>query len=288
MAVLYTLTNTSEYLNLDGIVGTSEEEVSLSLKKVNIVKLTKKASERSIGIEMLDKIDYWFQYSDIVDPLTGVAYTSFAVFEAALKTMSGATYTATTLLVNETNLSNNRASGDAGGSATLIVKSTEAFSIANIAVGYKAYQTTDSQNATISSVDSVTNITTSVLTGSATWASKAYSLPVVKRYAIDVDEYKFLTIHWRLTCGASETAYLKLYGTLDAAATTTSDTGWVDLSLIVFGSAAGITVAPSTTVENLKIIDTPTPMVKYMVKLVMENAAATLANNSFVVFAKKG
>jgi len=186
-------------------------------------------------------------------------------------------------LVGETNLANARATADGGGSATSLVDATGAFSVANIAVGYEVYATAGSTHATVLSVDSGTAITTT--TGVTDWSSAAYSLPVVKRYEINMDTYKNVTIHYRLTTGANETAYLKVYGTLDATATVDADTNWVDESTTVLG-VSGLTITPSTTTEAIKHV-TNTTMLKYMVKLVMENASSSLANNVFSVFIKK-
>jgi len=187
-------------------------------------------------------------------------------------------------LVGETNLANARATADTGGTATSLVDATGAFSVANIAVGYEVYATTGSTHATVLSVDSGTAITTT--TGVTDWSSAAYSLPIVKRYEINMDTYKNVTIHYRLTTGANETAYLKVYGTLDDTATVDADTNWVDQSTAILG-LSGITVTPTTTVESIKFVTNVT-MLKYMVKLVMENAVSTLANNLFKVFIKKG
>jgi len=187
-------------------------------------------------------------------------------------------------LISETNLANTIATGDSGGSATVIIDATGAFSVATIAVGYRAYNTTESTSAIVASVDSATQITT--LTGATDWSSDAYSLPIVKRYEINMDTYKYFTLHYRLTTGANETAYLKVYGTLDSTATVDADTNWVDMSTAILG-VSGITVNPSTTVEDIKFPSSPVTMLKYMVKLVMENAVGTVANNLFTVFIKK-
>lgn len=188
-------------------------------------------------------------------------------------------------LVSETNLANARATADTGGTATSLVDATGAFSVASggIAVGYEVYATTGSTHATVVSVDSGTAITTT--TGVTDWSLTAYSLPIVKRYEINMDTYKNVTIHYRLTTGANETAYLKVYGTLDSTATVDADTNWVDESTTVLG-VSGLTITPSTTVESIKYVTNVT-MLKYMVKLVMENAVSSLANNVFSVFIKK-
>ena len=192
-------------------------------------------------------------------------------------------------LVSETNLLGIKATADAGGSATLIVDADGAFSVANIATGYIAYQTTDSQSATVSTVDNTTNITTTTLSGAATWASKAYSLPQVKRYEINMDTYNFLTIHYRLNATTNCNAYLKIYGTLDASATVDADSLWVDMSADIFGSIDGIVVpvGAANAKEGIIPIDTPVTMLKYMIKLVQESNTASAATNTYTVFIKK-
>lgn len=197
-------------------------------------------------------------------------------------------YTSVETLVSETNLLGYKATADAGGSTTLIVDADGAFSVANQAVGYIAYQTTDGQSATISSVDSTTNITTATLSGSATWASKAYSLPMVKRYEIPMEGYNFLTLQWSLKATTNCNAYMKIYGTLDSTATADADTAWIDMSLDLLGATTGITVPVGTTAtEGLLAIDTPTPLLKYMIKLVVESNTASANTNTFNVYIKK-
>jgi hypothetical protein len=196
-------------------------------------------------------------------------------------------YTNVEPLISETNILGYKATGDAGGDTDDIVDADGAFSVATHAVGYTAYQTTDSQNALITAVDSATNISTGTLSGAATWSSKAYSLPAVKRYEIPMEGYNHLTIHYRLSPTTNCNSYLKIYGTLDATATADADTNWVDLSADIFGSASGIVTATGNVSEDIIVLDTPMPMLKYMLKLVQESNTASAATNTYTVFIKK-
>jgi hypothetical protein len=192
-------------------------------------------------------------------------------------------------LIAETNLLGYKATADAGGDTDTIVDADGAFSVATHAVGYIAYQTTDTQSATVNSVASATTIETTTLSGAATWLSKAYSLPMVKRYEINMDTYNFLTIHYRLRCLTFCNAYMKIWGTLDPAATVDATTGWVDLSLPILGATAGIIVPTSLTtiMEDIVILDTPTTMQKYMISIIVESNSASPNTNSFYVWVKK-
>jgi len=196
-------------------------------------------------------------------------------------------YTGVETLISETNLLGYKATGDAGGDTDDIVDADGAFAISTHAVGYTAWQTADNQSALITAVDLATNISTATLSGSATWQSKAYSLPAVRRYEIPMEGYNFLTLHYRLSPTTNCNSYLKIYGTLDASATPDADTNWVDMSLEIFGNSAGIATAVGVVSEGIITIDTPTTMLKYMLKLVQESSVATAATNTYTVFIKK-
>jgi len=199
-------------------------------------------------------------------------------------------YTGVETLISETNLSTILATADGGGDTDTIVDADGAFSGASTAVGYIGYQTTDSQSATVNSVASATTVETTTLTGGATWASKAYSLPKVMRYEIPMEGYNFLSMHWRLTTVANQTVYVKLYGTLDSTATAEADTNWVDLTstLLTPGVSTGVSCTGAASVEGIKVLDSPFTMLKYMVKLVVEKSTAGAPSGSlFTMFIKK-
>lgn len=195
--------------------------------------------------------------------------------------------TSVEILADEADIVGSAATADAGADTDDIVDADGAFTVANHAVGYRAWQTADNQSALITAVDSATNISTEVLSGAATWQSKAYRLPLVKRYEINMDTYNFLTIQYYLRNAVSLNSYLLLYGTLNAAATIDSDTGWINLSESHLGSATGINCPASTTLEDIIILDTPQTMLKYMVKLVVECSIASAPDNDYEIYIKK-
>lgn len=185
---------------------------------------------------------------------------------------------------------------DAGGSATAIVDATGGFGTgvgasatavggSLVAEGYLAWSTTENASALVTSVNSATSITTGA--GVADWSSDAYSLPLVKRYEIPMEGYNFLTLQYSLAALTFCNAYFKIYGTLDATATADSDYAWINLSADLLGAATGLSIAIGTTQTGLIVIDTPTTMLKYMVKLVVESASASSSTNAFTVLIKK-
>lgn len=197
-------------------------------------------------------------------------------------------------LADEANIAGAAATADAGGDTDTIVDADGAFSVANIAVGYTAHQTTDVQTATVNSVASATTIETTTLTGAATWASKAYRLPLVKRYEVNLDTYKALTIQYRLTNDANCITFLKMYATNDASATIDADTNWVDVSSRYLASATGWSAGDlavrrnaNGTVEDIVSIALAAPYLKVMFKLIVECAIATAPTNIYKLFIKK-
>lgn len=192
-------------------------------------------------------------------------------------------------LISEDDVTGTNLTADAGGSATTLVDATGAFSIASTAVGYIARNITESTSATVTSVDSATQITTGA--GITNWSSDEYYLPLVKRYEINMETYRNLTLHARLTTVANVTCYLKIYGTLDASATVDADTNWVDMSTALLGAAGGLTSTGAATTETLKYINavnSPIPMLKYMLKLVVEKTTTGVSVGAlYTVFVKK-
>jgi len=189
-------------------------------------------------------------------------------------------------LVDETNVAGSTATADVAGGATTLVDADGAFSVASTAVGYSARNITESTSALVSSVDSTTQITTGA--GITSWSGDQYRLPLVKRYEINMETYKNLSIHYRLTNGANLNTYMKIYGTLDASATVDADTNWVDMSTAILGGATGINVGASATVQALVNVASPIPMLKYMIKLAVECTIATAPTNAYKIFIKKG
>lgn len=302
-----TVTNGAATITITGLNFTLEaKNVALgTIKKIAVTTgitttLTPTAIQVSAGVITLTGIDNFVTGDEVAMMIVGPKKNYDVSLDNLLVAVQNPQYAHTTsveTLVSETNVLGYKATGDGGGDTDDIVDADGAFSVANIAENYIAYQTADGQSARIlqtsvdavPGVDSATNISTTTLSGAATWASKAYSLPQVKRYEINAEGYNHLSIHYRLRCLTFCNAYLKIYGTLDSTATVDADTGWVDLSLPLLGATTGITVPLSLTAisEDIVIIDKPTTMLKYMVKLVVESNSASPNTNSFLVYVKK-
>lgn len=74
--VQYNVTNTAEFIQFDGVTGTSVAGISYMLQKNNILKYTINAVDDMFGIAMIDNVDYWYKYTELIDPTTGLPYTS--------------------------------------------------------------------------------------------------------------------------------------------------------------------------------------------------------------------
>ncbi|GAI42879.1 unnamed protein product, partial [marine sediment metagenome] len=114
------------------------------------------------------------------------------------------------------------------------------------------------------------------------------SIPGVKRFEFDMQSFLLLMGQYKITAGANNTCYFKIYGTAKSTADPTNDTDWVNLSEEILGDAAGITVAAGNTVEDLFIIDQKTPMLKYMLKIVAECSDGVQSNSFDVDIIKAG
>jgi len=179
-----------------------------------------------------------------------------------------------------------------GGDTNTLTDTGAAFDPEDVAVGYVAYQVTDAETATINSVTDGTNIETTVLTGAASWDTKVYALPECKRFEISAESYKYMSIQLKLVAGDGNNAcYVKLYSSNNADADTTDDTDWVDVSIPVLGapqiSADGIGAALAVTTEGIYFINSPTIVLKYMLKLICECEDAT-PDNDIEIYIKKG
>jgi len=208
-------------------------------------------------------------------------------------------YTSVETLANESAWPGLTSTVDETGSATQIIDSAAPFTLAQIGVaggnagliGYKVYNITEGTYANVLSWVSTTTINTTGGTVTS-WATDAYKMPEAKTYEINMESYNHLTLHWRLTADLHTSYYMKIYGTLDSSATVDSTVNWVDLTTTIFGVAAGITAdgiaaGASVVTEGLKILDTPTPMLKYMIKIIAEGDQAAATGSSAIVFIKK-
>ena len=240
------------------------------------------------GVITLPEADNFVAGDQVVVTLIGPdkAYDeSLDLIKTSNQNPDYAHYTSVETLVDEADVAGKQATGDAGGDATHIVDADGAFSVASTAVGYLAHNVTEATNAEVLSVDSATQITTGA--GATNWASDAYVLPLVKRYEINFESFEKLSLHYYMRNGVSLNSYLKIYGTNNAAATVDADTNWVDMSADLFGDAAGINCVASTTVEGMKFVTTKSPILKFMVKLVVECAISSGHDNDYEVYIKK-
>jgi len=240
------------------------------------------------GVITLDNIDNFTAgdviYATFIGP--DKAYDqSLDVTKIVVQNPDYGHYTSVETLVDEADVAGKQATGDAGGDATHIVDADGAFTVASTAVGYLAHNVTEATSAEVLSVDSATQVTTD--TGATDWASDAYVLPLVKRYEINMESYDKLSLHYYMRNGANLNAYLKIYGTNNTSATVDADTSWVDMSADLFGDAAGINCVASTTVEGMKFVTTKSPILKFMVKLVVECAISSGHDNDYEVYIKK-
>jgi len=184
-----------------------------------------------------------------------------------------------------------------GGDTDTYTQATDTLYPSKVAEGYTIYNITDGESATIDvpNPDGTnggaqgTNIESSVLTGAAAWANgETAGIPECRRLEIDMAGNKYLSIQTYLHAGdANNSCYLKLYATLEKGANIEDDTNWIDISSDVFGaaqlSADGIGGAGETWDTGFYSINTPTPVVKYMIKVVAEFCAVAGQDNEFAI-----
>lgn len=210
-------------------------------------------------------------------------------------------YTSVEYLINESNLGIGATSD--GGDADTLTDSSETFTAETVAEGYTAYQVTDGESALVDA-DSLyglagdggasaggTSVETATLSGAATWDTKAYVLPECKRFVIPAEGYNYLTIDILLDSqDEHNSCYCKIYATLDENADDTDDIYWKDISNDLFGaaqlSADGIGDGARAVTQGIYFVDVPTPVLKYMVKIVAECDNGT-QNNEFDILIKK-
>jgi len=190
-------------------------------------------------------------------------------------------------VISETNLG---ITGTAtAGDANTLTDSGAAWDAEDVAISYDAYTETDDEAVAVNSITDGTNIETANLAG--TWTGDVYWLPECKRVEILTESHNFMSIHTRLaTTNAHNAAYIKIYASNNADANTTDDTYWVDVSSDVFGAAQLTCSGAAGTQEGIYFIDTPTVVLKYMLKIVGEitgGAGGAVAAQAFDVYIKK-
>lgn len=169
-----------------------------------------------------------------------------------------------------------------GASAPALSVATASWTNANVAIGYRIYNQTDGSSTLVTSVTTVTVVGTLAGGAENDWDVNDYgNVPGVNRYELNTDGVEYFSIHYKLTSGtANDTIYFKLYGTNNPNATADDDTNWVDLSTDILGAAS--LSANNTTIEDIIFIDTPSILLKYMVKVVSECATGAFANSYYI------
>lgn len=82
------------------------------------------------------------------------------------------------------------------------------------------------------------------------------------RAEFSMQDNQYCSIHIRISGGVT----MYIYGTNDVEATTASDTGWIDMSSLIFGAAS---IADT---EDLYFVEVPLRCSKYMIKYVTADA----------------
>lgn len=298
-----TVTNGAKTITITGlpftlealhVVGGAIKKIAVTTNIVTTVPLTNVSV--SGGVITLPDTDNFVTGDVVMVTLIGPDKAYDTALDTQLVTVQNPDYAHTTsveTLVSESAWPGVTAYTDDGaGNATTITDATAAFTLATIndVVGYKVWSITDGTYGNVAAYSSATTITT---TGGdvVSWASDAFKIPVAKRYEINMDTYNFLTIHYRLSADLHTCYTMKIYGTLDASATVDADTNWVDLSTAILGAASitadGITAAGTVVSEGIKILSTPSTMLKYMIKIVAEGDAAAATGSSATIFTKK-
>lgn len=290
-----TITNGTQNVTIAGLPFTLESQhvvggvafkIAVTTNKVSVLPLTNITVSGGV-ITFGDAVN--FATGDVVSLVFRGPTKSYDIALDSTKTIvqnpDYAHYTSSETLIDEADIAGRQATGSTGSTVTTIIDASGAFTVASTAVGYLAYNIIESQSATVMSVDSTTQITTS--TGVTSWSGDTYVLPLVKRYEISMESYNKLSVHYYLRNGASLNTYLKIYGTNNSSANADSDTGWIDMSTDLFGDAAGINCAASTTVENIKFVTTKIPILKFMIKLVVECSVFSGQDNDYEVYTIK-
>jgi len=229
---------------------------------------------------------------EIIMTLVGADKAYDQVLDNQLVNVQNPDYAHTTsveTLASGTNLGT-RAQHTGGVNAAALATTGTAFSNANVAIGYKAYNTTDGSNATVTSVSALAMIGTLAGGVENDWDTGDFAnLPGASRFEISMDTYKNLSIHYKMTTGtAADKMVMQIWGTNNAAATVDDDTSWVNLSADFLGSLAGVSVTGiAASLEDILFIDINLTVLKLMVKLVSECSTNGAFSNAYDIYVKK-
>ena len=290
-----TITDATKNITVTGLPFTLEAEhvVAGSIKKITSTGVVTIVDTDTVSVAgtviTLAEADDFATGDTVVVSLTGPDKAYDEVVDSNIVTVLNpgyAHYTSVETLISESNLGIT-GTADGASDANTIEDTSETFTNAIVAIGYLAYSEEEDLTATINSV-SATLIETGA--GITDWIGDTYWAAECKRFVIPAEGYNYLTIHTRLTTTAiGNSAFCKIYGTLDANAVDTDDTLWVDLSTEIFG--AELTCAgASGTQEGIYFVNATTPILKYMIKIVGElndNGAGAIGAQTFTVYIKK-
>jgi len=177
-------------------------------------------------------------------------------------------------LIAETNLGLDGVH-DGGDAATDFEDSGETYTAAQVAEGYTIYNTDDNSSALIdiggAGNPAAGDIAHAALAGGTDddWDDgDVASIPERKLFVIPAVDFTLLTLHSKITAGANNIVWLKIYGTLFADADDQSMDDWVNLSLSILGNVNGITATAGTTLQDISSPPVPLAMLKYLVEIV--------------------
>lgn len=214
-------------------------------------------------------------------------------------------YTSVEHIINESDLGLDGVH-DGAANAAVFTDTSETYTAETVAEGYEIYNVTDGSNGTITA-DTLSGLAgdggagnptaddiTATLSGGTDddWdVADVASIPECKRFVIPAESYNLMAIDVLMDSqDANNSCYCKIYATLDPNADDTDDIYWTDISQDVFGasqlSADGIGDAARAVHKGIYFIDTPTVVLKYMIKIVAENNDGT-QDNEFDIRIKK-
>ncbi len=197
-------------------------------------------------------------------------------------------YTTPEQLIDESDLGIDGVHDGASGQQTVFTDSGEVFTAANVAEGYLIHNVDDVTSALID-IGGAGNPTADDITSASMgsdWDTDQASIPEVKRFVFPTASFNLNSMQPKITAGANNKVFLKVYGSNNPAADDQSDDWWEDLSTDILG-ASDINATAGTTTTGIFFVDTPTVMLKYMTKIIAE-CSDGVQDNDFDLFLVKG
>lgn len=189
---------------------------------------------------------------------------------------------------------------DGGNAVADFTDTGETYTAQTVAEGHTIYNITDGSNALINSPDllgvgggagdpTADDINHAALAGGGSndWQNtETAGIPECKRFVFDMRSFNLESIDYLIAANdANNSCYMNVYVTNDADADETDDTYWKDKSLEILGvaqvAADGIGNGAATVVSDTCFIDRPTPMLKMMIKIIVEFKVASGQDNDF-------